>query len=115
VFIADAQLFFRAEHGVVVDAAQGAAFQLGLDAPFLVAVVERGAFEGQRGVELLAAQVAAADVGEQVRRAGDDGLRLGRAVVDRGQHQPVGVGVLLDAQDAAEHDPLAVPLQFRAG
>ena len=63
MLIANPQLLLGAEHGVIVDAAQGAALELGLDAPVFVAVVEGGPFESVGGVEILAAQVAAADVG----------------------------------------------------
>ncbi len=63
VLIANPQLLLGAEHRVIVDAAQRAALELGLDAAVFVAVVEGGPFEGVGGVEILAAQVAAADVG----------------------------------------------------
>ncbi len=115
MLIANAQFLLRAQHGVIVDTAQGPALEPGLDAAVLVAVIERGPFQGVGREEALGRQVAAAGIGQQVGRAGDGYFRLGRAVVDRGQHQAVGVGVLLYAQDLAEHDALAIPLQRRAG
>ncbi len=41
-------------------------------------------------------------------------MRLGRAIVHIGQHQPVGVGVLAHLQNIADHNLLGVPGQLGA-
>src|SRR5207249_5012912 len=94
-------------------AADGADLQYHLDLARGVAVVELDALLRIYALERMG-EAPKPLVLEQVRRARNDGMRLPGAVIDIRQHQPVGVGVLPNLQDSADHQLLGIPGQLGA-
>jgi len=110
MIVAEAQFLLRADHRLVVDAAQRAALEDHALWLVAVAVPDLGAFHGERRPQR-PGQRAGVLVLKQVRRAGDAFLRGRAAVLHHGDHQAIGVGMGLDFHDLAQDDLLPVPDQ----
>ncbi len=74
-----------------------------------MAIIQFSPFHGEGGVKLEVADVALSDVLKQVRRTGNRHFVFVAAVIDRRQHQPVGVGMLFYFANVADDDFLTIP------
>ena len=102
MFVRDTQFVRGANHGIAGHAADLARLELTQD--FLVGVTVKQD-RARQGEDNSLAAVAHLNIG----RSSDNRLRLGRAVIDGGQRQAVGVGMALDGQDLADHNLVRRP------
>ncbi len=109
VFVAQVKLLLGANHALRHDPADFTGLQ-GSDLAFgAVAVNQPRADDGERDLRPAAAAQVLPDIAVKVRRACDHGQRLGRAVFDARQHQPIGVGVARDREDLTDEELVALP------
>ena len=109
VLVGYTQFLLRADHGPRGDAADLGLLQffdtrlLGVGVPKTSALHCKGHFE---------VQIALAPKRQQAGRPRNDDFSLRAAVLHLGQHQPVGVGVVVDGAELAHHDFLRIPGQI---
>ena len=108
VLLGDAQLLFGADHREGFHPADDRPFEGGEHEPRLMTVVEPGAFAGVGDLDRLG-QGSRALVFQQVRRAGQNGERLGAAIIQLAEHQPIGVGVRQHLQDRGGDELIPLP------
>ena len=111
VLVGDAQFLLRTDHALVVDAAQFPAFEGHALGRVAVAIPDRRPFQRQRAPKRRI-DLALVFVSEEVARAGHALLQLVAAIIDHGQHQPVGAGMRLDLDDAPQRQLVALPDQM---
>ena len=113
VFVAQAQFFFRTNHGVAQHAAQFGRLERHQHAAGLVAVVQCRAFFGKHDLRPVFESPLSFQI-KDVRRTGHNLMRFPHTVIDVGQHEPISVGMWPHLDDLGDDDLVPIPSEFRA-